>query len=120
MTMDYRLPQPAPMPQPMPIPEYDEDMEKPVRSDIASDGVSDLLYGPDIEEEEEDLDDLVTVDYEEDILDAGDDGSLDDLVNVSAEDIMGTPPPPKKRQVRVYRPRPPMTPPPTSMGGLYG
>jgi len=57
----------------------------------ASDGISDL-FEFDSDAELEDVDDLVEVDFDTDILDAGEDGTLNDLVDVRKEDIMGSPP----------------------------
>jgi len=52
------------------------------------DGVSDL-FRADFDGDSEDVNDLVTVDIKHDVLDAGHDGTLDDLVDVFPEDIMG-------------------------------
>lgn len=52
------------------------------------DGISDL-FRTDFDKDLEDVNDLVTVDVERDIVDAGHDGTLDDLVDVFPEDIMG-------------------------------
>ena len=56
-----------------------------------SDGISDLftVTDEDVESSDEALSDLTDVDIEKDILDSDDDGSLDDLVSVTEEDIMG-------------------------------
>jgi hypothetical protein len=67
------------------------------------------------------LDDLTGVDIEKDILDADEDGSLDDLVVVTDEDIMGNdlgqrPAKPQSRQRAARRRLPPGYQPPTSMG----
>lgn len=52
----------------------------------SSDGISDLFeVGDDLT----DTQDLVSVDIERDILDAGPEGDLSDLVEVSEEDILG-------------------------------
>ena len=85
-----------------------------------SDGISDLftVTDEDIGASDEDLSDLTDVNLEEDILDAGPDGSLNDLVDVSQEDIMGSAPRPKPRyriNPRVRR-LPDRYNPPTSMG----
>ena len=83
----------------------------------ADDGISDLFEGPNLEEEDEDMADLTEVDFEKDILDAGDDGTLDDLTSVSQEDIIGRSPKrkvvrrPVRRTARRYNP-------PAQMGGL--
>jgi len=52
------------------------------------DGISDLFQA-DFDGDSEDVNDLVTVDTKRDVLDAGEDGTLDDLVDVFPEDIMG-------------------------------
>ena len=56
-----------------------------------SDGISDLftVTDEDVESSDEALSDLTDVDIEKDVLDSDDDGSLDDLVSVTEEDIMG-------------------------------
>jgi len=86
------------------------------------DGISDLVEGPDLEQEEEDMDDLMGVDFEVDILDVGDDGTLEDLVNVTNEDIIGMAPRPQYRRPaprrRTTRRNGP--PPDTSLGGMRG
>ena len=84
--------------------------------DKASDGISDL-FEFDSDAESADVDDLVEVDFEKDILDAGPDGTLDDLTDVSQEDIMGSPPRKKRARPvrRIVRRRPPMPP---TMGGF--
>lgn len=85
----------------------------------AEDGISDL-FNVDVDEELEDVDELVDVDFDRDILDAGEDGTLEDLVNVDREDIIGTPPAPRRKLVkpkpryRIVRRYPPTT----GMGGL--
>jgi len=82
----------------------------------SSDGISDLF---EVNEDDllDDPDDVTDLDYEVDVLDAGEDGTLDDLVNVSQEDVMGSPPQPSKRRYkrtrRLYRPSPP-----TGLGGM--
>ena len=82
-----------------------------------SDGLSDLFDAPDQEEIDEDMDDLTGVDFEKDILDANEEGNLEDLTNVSNEDIIGVAPRPQQRKVAPKR----ITSrhgyaPPTSMG----
>lgn len=67
----------------------------------ADDGISDLFAAPDLEEEDEDVGDLVDVDFERDVLDADEDGTLEDLVNVDREDIVGLPPPQRNLRYRV-------------------
>ena len=88
-----------------------------------SDGISDLfrVTDEDVGASDEDLSDLTDVDMERDILDADEDGTLDDLVNVTEEDIMGddrgqrpSKPPSQQRRVR-YKVTPRYQP-PTSMG----
>ena len=135
MTQDNIFPRPIPItPIPLPDPieleeiadEVDE-QERPDRdgrvswvgSDAApqkaDDGISDL-FEFDVEAEMEDVDDLVDVDFEKDILDADENGGLEDLVNVSQEDIVGRVPPKRRRvarrPVRNRRQLPP------TMGGL--
>jgi len=88
-----------------------------------SDGISDLfrVTDEDVGADDESMSDLTDVDMEHDILDADEDGSLDDLVDVTEEDIMGDergqrPSRPASQQ---RRPRYRITPryqPPTSMG----
>ena len=55
------------------------------------DGISDLfrVTPEDVGASDEDLSDLTDVDMEHDILDADEDGTLNDLVDVTNEDIMG-------------------------------
>jgi hypothetical protein len=77
------------------------------------DGISDLFSVTDDDiGAGEDLDDLTDVDFERDILDADDDGSIESLVSVDTQrDIMGVEPKRKVRKVRIVRPtyRPPPT-----------
>jgi len=85
-------------------------------SEQSDDGISDL-FEFDADAEMDDVDDLVDVDFDTDILDAGEDGTLNDLVDVKREDIMGSPPG-RKRVTRLPRrtaQRYPSTP--TSMRG---
>ena len=121
-----------PEPEPIPAPEI-----PPVRSSgwdwvgspsrpeaqEESDGISDLfrVSSEDVGASDEDLDDLTGVDIEKDILDADEDGSLDDLVVVTDEDIMGNelgqrPAKPQSRQRGTRRRLPLGYQPPTSMG----
>lgn len=88
-----------------------------------SDGISDLfrVTDEDLGASEEDLSDLTDVDIERDILDADEDGSLDDLVSVTEEDIMGDeigqrPSKPPSQQHKIRRRILPRYIPPTSMG----
>lgn len=89
-----------------------------------SDGISDLftVSAEDVGASDEDLSDLTDVDIEHDILDADEDGSLDDLVNVTESDIMGDddfgqrPSKPSSRQPRARRRITPRYQPPTSLG----
>jgi len=91
-----------------------------------SDGISDLfrVTEEDVGASDEDLSDLTDVDMEKDILDADEDGSLDDLVNVTQEDIMGSeeygqrPSKPPSRQARSRYRITPRYQPPASMGGF--
>lgn len=59
----------------------------PTKED-AEDGISDLFEVSD-EDIHGGIDDLTSVDIEKDILDAGEDGTLDDLTDVTEADIMG-------------------------------
>ena len=78
----------------------------------AKDGISDL-FTYDSDAESADVDDLVEVDFDKDILDVGEDGTLDDLTRVTSEDVMGGPR--RKKKIRkIVRRRPPTSP---MMGG---
>ena len=56
-----------------------------------SDGISDLFTVDDEDlDAGEGVDDLVEVDMERDIIDAGEDGTLEDLTSVTDDDIMGS------------------------------
>jgi hypothetical protein len=92
----------------------------------SSDGISDLF---EVDGDMTDTQDLVSVDIERDILDAGPDGDLSDLVEVSDEDIMGDeetgqipldykPDLPRRKTLPRYRRSLPRYEPPTSLGGL--
>ena len=71
-----------------------------------SDGISDLLEVNEGDfDETEGVDDLVDVDFERDILDANENGDIEDLVNVSMEDVMGSAPRPRQPQYRRVAPR---------------
>jgi hypothetical protein len=87
------------------------------------DGISDLfrVTDEDVGASDDDLSDLTDVDMEHDILDADDDGTLNDLVDVTYEDIMGDErgQRPSKPPSQQHRPRYRLSPryqPPTSMG----
>ena len=80
----------------------------------AKDGISDL-FTYDSDAESADVDDLVEVDFDKDILDAGPDGTIEDLVRVDQSDIMGGPRRKKKVVRRIIRRRQPPTSP--IMGG---
>ena len=123
------IPMPAPVPEPEPAPVQPSKWDwigSPSRPEAKehSDGISDLFTVTDEDVDAgEGVEDLVTVDMEKDILDADDDGSLNDLVDVTEEDIMGSedygqrPSKPASRQARTrYRITPRYQPPPTSMG----
>jgi len=88
----------------------------------SEDGISDLFDTNElVAETEEDMDDLTSVDMEKDVLDADEDGSLESLVSVSQEDIIGTPSVSNRdRQRRRHRVIQPYRryPPTTGMGGL--
>ena len=121
---------PIPVPEPIEQEEFADNVEEQpaesksgtvwVGSDAApqkkDDGISDL-FDLDVEAEMEDVDDLVDVDFDKDILDANENGDLEDLVNVSQEDIMGRTPPKRRKPARSSR-RPTRSP--TSMGGIGG
>ena len=85
----------------------------------SSDGISDLFAVSD-EDVLDDVEELVEVDMDRDVIDAGEDGTLGDLVNVTEEDIMGSgeynQPAPKR--YRVAKRGTTRQPPPTSVGGL--
>ena len=88
----------------------------------SSDGISDLfgVSDEDIGASDSDLSDLTDVDVERDVLDADDDGSLDDLVSVTEEDIMGDelgqrPSAPPSRQAKARYRLTPRYQPPTSI-----
>lgn len=115
-----------PVPTPAPVPSGGWDwIGSPSRPEAQEedDGISDLFRvdPEDVGASDEDLSDLTDVDMENDILDAGPDGTLDDLVDVTEDDIMGDelgqrPSRPASQQ---RRPRYRITPrylPPTSMG----
>lgn len=89
-----------------------------------SDGISDLftVSDEDVGASDADLSDLTGVDLERDVIDADDDGTLDDLTRVTEEDIMGfegtgqrpsAPASKQGRQRRIVRYQPP-----TSMRGM--
>ena len=84
------------------------------------DGISDLFEINEGDFDETDgVDDLVDVDFERDILDANENGDLEDLVNVTNEDIMGSAPRPRQPRYRPVVRRPTRRfEPPTSMRGL--
>ena len=88
-TIEQKL---APAPKPVPTGGWDW-IGSPSRPEAKehSDGISDLftVTDEDVESSDEALSDLTDVDIEKDILDSDDDGSLDDLVSVTEEDIMG-------------------------------
>ena len=68
----------------------------------SSDGISDLFEV----DNSSDTEDVVSVDVERDIVDADEDGSLDSLVTVTEEDIMGYGPynqPKKHKSTKVQR-----------------
>ena len=95
---EYTVPLPEAPPLEEPEGEQEEESEwswigSPDRPEAKehSDGISDLftVTDEDVESSDEDLSDLTDVDIEKDVLDSDDDGSLDDLVSVTEEDIMG-------------------------------
>lgn len=93
-----------------------EELAAPAKP-VTDDGISDLFRVTDEDlDAGEGLDDLTDVDFEEDILDADDDGSLESLVSVDpARDIIGVEPKRKKKpKYRAIQ----RLPPPSGMGGL--
>lgn len=120
--------EPVPLPAPAPEPEQGSKWDwvgSPSRPEAQEedDGISDLfrVTAEDVGAFDEDLSDLTDVDMERDILDAGPDGSLDDLVDVTEADIMGDelgqrPSRPASQQYRTRRRITPRYLPPTSMG----
>lgn len=139
MPDELRRYQPPTIPEPVGEPEMEMEEEQPeeqsgskwewIGSDKRpeaqehSDGISDLMEVNEGDFDETDgVDDLVEVDFDRDILDANENGDIEDLVNVDMEDIMGSAP-------RRTRPAPRRAPsgrrtiryiPPTSMGGTRG
>ena len=122
-------PEPIPVPEmiPEPITSKWDWIGSPSRPEAQGedDGISDLfrVTDEDVGASDEDLSDLTDVDMEHDILDADDDGTLNDLVDVTEEDIMGDElgQRPSKPASRQQRPRYRITPryqPPTSMRGM--
>ena len=82
---------PEPMPEPEPAPAQGSRWDwvgSPSRPEAqeTEDGISDLFEVPG---DLTDTQDLISVDIEKDILDAGPEGDLSDLVEVSEEDILG-------------------------------
>lgn len=120
-------PEPAPIPEPEPAPEPMQPSKwnwigSPSRPEAQeeSDGISDLFRI----EDEDDTSDLISVDLEKDIID----GDLEDLTEVSEEDILGDeetgqvpldykPDLPKRKSLPRYRRTPFRYIPPISMGG---
>lgn len=89
------------------------------------DGISDLfeVSDEDVGASDEDLSDLTDVDIERDIIDADEDGTLDDLTTVTEDDIMGDelgqrPSRPPSQQRRAKRRAQSRYQPPTSLGGM--
>ncbi len=127
----------APVPMPVLAPEPVPELEQPTGKwqSIGSpdypdakrspDGISDLftVTPEDVGASDEDLSDLTDVDIDRDIVDADEDGSLDDLTRVTEEDIMGfegfgqrpsksaSQQPKARRRISRYQP-------PTSLGGM--
>ncbi len=120
------IPPPVPAPEPEPVPSSNWNwIGSPSRPEAQDedDGISDLfrVTAEDVGASDEDLSDLTDVDMEKDILDADEDGTLDDLVNVTEADIMGDelgqrPSKPASRQPTARRRIIPRYQPPTSMG----
>jgi len=122
------VPAPVVLPEPEPAPSSGSQwgwIGSPDRPEAQEheDGISDLFTvdPEDVGASDEDLSDLTDVDMERDVLDAGPDGSLDDLVDVTEADIMGDDrgQRPSKPASQQRRPRYRINPryqPPTSMG----
>lgn len=124
--------EPVPIPAPVLAPELEPEqgskwdwVGSPSRPEAAehSDGISDLftVTDEDVGASDDDLSDLTDVDMEEDVLDAGPDGTLNDLVDVTEADIMGDelgqrPSRPASQQRRPRYRISPRYQPPTSMG----
>jgi hypothetical protein len=88
--------EPVSIPSPIPAPVAGSSWDwvgSPTRPEAQGedDGISDLFRvdPADVGASEEDLSDLTDVDIERDVLDADEDGSLDNLITVTSEDIMG-------------------------------
>lgn len=125
---EQEIPEPIPVPETIPEPVASNKWDwigSPSRPEAKehSDGISDLFTvdAEDVGASDEDLSDLTDVDMEHDILDADDDGTLDDLVDVTEDDIMGDergqrPSRPSSQQPRTRRRNIPRYQPPTSMG----
>lgn len=132
-TDEQELFAPVPLPAPVPAPVFEPEPEQSSKwswvgstdrpeAQEEDDGISDLfrVTAEDVGASDEDLNDLTDVDLEKDILDADEDGSLDDLVVVTEADIMGDddfgqrPSKPSSRQPRTRRGS--RYQPPTSMG----
>ena len=123
-------PEPIPVPTPGPQGSKWDWIGSPSRPEAqeVSDGISDLFVVTDeaVGASDEDLSDLTDVDIERDVLDADEDGSLDDLISVTEEDIMGSddyaqrPSKPASQQPRTRRGISPRYQPPTSLGGMSG
>lgn len=135
--IDSRELEPAPvlapaLAEPIPVPEPPEGKSgwgwigSPDRPEAQEedDGISDLfrVTAEDVGASDEDLSDLTDVDIERDVLDADEDGSLDDLVVVTEDDIMGSddyaqrPSKPASKQAARYRRTSLRYIPPTSAG----
>ncbi len=91
----------------------EEEEEKPKVRINAGDDMSDLFEGPSPDDEDMDTDDLFEVDVEDDVMG----GNMDDLFDVTNEDIMGYGPKPKPKLARRTRPYRRYVP-PTNMGRM--
>ncbi len=96
--------------------------EKSATVEANGDDLADLFKAPSMDDPEMQTEDLISVDLAEDVMG----GDLEDLVEVSDEDIMGPPEddfngaPPKRKMVRrpMYRRTSRVYQPPTSLGGM--
>lgn len=107
--------EPTPLPPvPEPLPEQGSGRLQWIgdsRSAQHSDGISDL-YETGTEEDLEDTEELVEADLDTDILDTDEDGTMDSLVDVPQEEVIGGRRSTRRRFRPTYRPNSP------GMGGI--